>query len=212
MVRPLDAPAAAPPPDLGTPSRTEPPAYVYAATDLRPRQPREIELCEKASHFDWPYASGLAVAFGASVWLNIGTLKHERELGLRMMGPALVGFTWGAFLTGGYLSLPKCDPLWAAGPPPEGNVRSVVPLGTAIVVLAALTGPIMDYAFLGPVKTFWEVSERSARVFVASGFGALGALVPYLLPPRTWSARKQIDRMRVEGTLGGAALSYRFTF
>jgi hypothetical protein len=206
MVRPLDAPdASSPPPE-------EPPAYVYAATDLRPRQAREIELCEKASHFDWPYAGGIALAFGASIWANVDKLKHERELGLRMMGPALVGFTWGALLTGGFLSLPKCDPLWVAGPPPEGNVRSIVPLGTAIVAVAALTSPVMDYAFLGPVKTFWDVSERTARVFVASGFGVIGALLPYLLPPRTWSARKQIDRMHVEGTLGGAAMTYRFAF
>jgi hypothetical protein len=211
MVRPLDAPpvtAASP----SAPSVGDEPAYVYAASDLRPRQPKEIELCEKASHFDWQYTGAFTLAFGASVWANIDKLKHEETFAVRMLGPALVGFTWGALLTGGFLSLPKCDPLWAGGPSPEGNVRSIWPIGTAIVALAALTGPFMDYSFLGPVKTTWAVSERSARVFVASGFGVLGALLPYVLPPRTWAARKQIDRMHVDGTLGGAAMTYTVQF
>lgn len=70
----------------------------------------------------------------------------------------------------------------------------------------------MDYAFLGPVKLQWPVAERSARVFVAAGAGVLGALFPYLLPPRTWSAAKEIERMRIEGMPGGAQLSYWRTF
>jgi hypothetical protein len=186
--------------------------YVYAATDIRPRQTREIELCEKASHFDWQYTGGFALAFAASIYVNIDRLKHTGHTALRLLGPGLVGFTWGGFLSGGYLSLPKCDPLWAYGPPPEGNVRTAWPLATAIAILSGVTAPIMDYTFLGPVKIQWPVEERSARVFVAAGAGLLGALFPYVLPPRTWSAAKEIERMRVEGMPGGAQLSYTTHF
>ncbi|MBN9166467.1 MAG: hypothetical protein BGO98_34895 [Myxococcales bacterium 68-20] len=197
----MDAPDALPPSPQEAP-------YVYAATDLRPRQTREIELCEKASHFDWQYAGAFAVGFGASIYLNIDKLKHTTEPGLRLLGPGLIGFTWGGFLSGGYLSLPKCDPMWAYGPPPEGNVRAQWPLATAIAIVSGVTAPIMDYAFLGPVKIDWPVTERSARVFIAAGAGVLGSLFPYLLPPRTWAAAKEIERMRVEGMPGGAQLSY----
>src|SRR5690606_2654223 len=119
-----------------------------------------------------------AAAFGASVYANIGHLKHTRSAALRLLGPALVGFTWGGFLGGGFLSLPKCDPLWVEAPPPEGNVRAMWPIATAIAVAAGITAPILDYTFLGPVKVEWAVAERSARVFVAAGTGVLGALFP----------------------------------
>lgn len=201
----MDAPATTPASPIDAP-------YVYGATDLRPRQTREIELCEEASHFDWQYTGAFALGFASSVYLNIDRLKHTTEPALRLLGPGLVGFTWGGLLGGGLLSLPKCDPLWAQGPPPEGDVRAIWPLATAITIVAGVTGPIMDYAFLGPVKLSWEVSERTARVFVGAGGAVLGALFPYLLPPKTWSARKEIDRMRVQGLPGGAALAYTVRF
>jgi hypothetical protein len=185
---------------------------VYAATDIRPRTTREIELCEDASHFDWQYAGAWALASAGTVYLNIGYLKHNSEPGIRLIGPAMVGFAFGGFLSGAYLSLPKCDPLWAEGPPPEGNVRADWPMATAIAVIAGVMGPIMDYNFLGPIKMDWPVVERSERIFLAAGTGVLGSLFPYLLPPKTWAARKEIDRLRVSGTLGGAALSYTVRF
>ena len=201
----MDAPAALPPAPDQAP-------YVYAASDIRPRQTKEIELCEKASHFDWMYTGAFALGFAASVYVNIDRLKHEGEPGLRLLGPGLVGFTWGGLLSGGYLSLPKCDPLWAYGAPPEGNVRAQWPLATAIAVIAGVTAPIMHYTFLGPVKPIWPVEERSARVFVAAGAGILGSLFPYILPPKTWAAAKEIERMRVQGLPGGAQVSYTYAF
>lgn len=186
--------------------------YVYAASDIRPRQTKEIELCEKASHFDWQYTGAFTLGFFLSIYANIGHLKHSSEPGVRLIGPGLVGFTWGGFLSGGYLSLPKCDPLYADGPPPEGNVRTIWPLATAIAVISGVTGPIMDYAFLGPVGRSWSVTERSARVFVGAAFGVVGSLFPYVLPPKTWAARKEIDRIRVEGMPGGAAFTYTVRF
>lgn len=200
---PVDADPSLPPP---------PAPYVYAASDIRPRQTKEIELCEKASHFDWMYTGAFALGVAGAMYVNIDRLKHEPEPGVRLIGPALLGFAWGGFLSGGYLSLPKCDPLWAGGPPPEGNIRETWPVATAITVLAALTGPIMDYAFLGPIKLEWPVLERSGRVFIAGGAAVLGSLFPYLLPPSTWAARKQIDRIRVEGMPSGAGMTYTVRF
>lgn len=188
--------------------QAEPP-YAYAATDIRPRQAREIELCEKASHFDWMYTGAFALSYVASVWVNIDYLKQIGPSSVRMIGPVLEGFTWGGFLSGGYLSLPTCDPLWTQAPPIEGNVRVAWPMATAIGLLAAVTAPILDYTWLGPVKIGWAVQERTARIFVAGAFGVIGSLFPYLVPPRTWSAMKQIEKLHVEGYRDGAGLSYR---
>lgn len=190
----------------------EPPPYVYAATDLRPRQPREVELCTRASSFDWQYTGAFAVAFGTSIWFNVKEFKESNSAAVRLAGPALVGFSTGGLLSGAYLSLPKCDPMWAEGPPPEGNVRSHIPLAIVISVVSTVMGPVFDYSYLGPVKTQWPVFERSARIFVAGGTALLGSLFPYLLPPKTWAAKRQIERMRVEGTAGGAAVSYTLQF
>ncbi len=190
----------------------DPPAYRYAATDLRPRSSREMELCEKASTFDWQYTGAWFLGFVGSVWLNIDVLKLSNEPGIRLIGPGLVGFTWGATLGGGYLSLPKCDPTWTPNVPPEGDVRASWPLAAAITVLAGAMGPVMDFTFLGPVKTEWTVPERSARVFIGIGSGMLGALFPYVLPPRTWSAKKEIEKLRLEGIPSGAMVGWKTTF
>jgi len=208
MLPPLEAQPPPPPP-------TEPPEpvpYVYAATDIRPRQAREVELCMKASSFDWQYTGGFFLAHAASIYLNIQHFKQSEQPGVRMFGPGLVGFTWGAFLSGGYLSLPKCDPLWSQGPPPEGNVRLDWPLAVTISVIAGVTAPVMDFAFLGPVKPDWTVTERSIRVFVGAGAGILGSIFPYFVSPKTWSARKEIDRMRIEGSPAGVNLTYTVRF
>jgi hypothetical protein len=202
----VDAPPAALPP-----APDEAP-YVYAANDIRPRQAREIELCEKASHFDWQYTGTFAAGLMTSIYFDIGPLKQRPEAPLRLLGPTLVGFTWGGFLSGGYLSLPKCDPLWVGGEPPEGNVHVNWPLATTITVLSAVSAPFMDWTFLGPPRFEWAVAERTARVFIAAGAGILGSLFPYLLPPRTWSARKELDRIRIAGMPGSASLTYTLAF
>lgn len=190
----------------------DPPAYVYAATDYRPRQPREIELCARASTFDWRYTGLMAAGLVASEYVNIAQLKTSEQPGVRILGPALIGFFWGGFLSGGALSLPKCDPLWAYGPPPEGNVRVAWPLATAISLIATITAPALDYVFLGPVPTHWSVTERSSRVFIAMGSGLAGSLFPYLVPPRTWAAKKEIERIRIGEVAGGPFVSYGFAF
>jgi hypothetical protein len=190
----------------------EPPPYVYAATDIRPRQPREIELCAKASTFDWQYTGATVLGVAGSVYLNLQPLKQSEEPGVRLMGPGLVGFFWGAFLSGGYLSLPTCDPLWAYGAPPEGNVRAKWPVAAAITLLATVTAPTIDFAFLGPVKPEWTDAERSGRVFVGMAAGAVGSLVPYILPPRPYGARREIERIRLGQVSGGPFVSYSLAF
>jgi len=179
---------------------------------MRPRQPREIALCEKASNFDWMYTGTMALGLVASEYVSIAQLKGSETPGLRLIGPGLIGFFWGSFLSGGYLSLPKCDPLWAGGPPPEGNVRAAWPIAAAITLLSAITAPAMDYVFLGAVPQHWPVPERSARVFIAMGAGVFGSLFPYLVPPKTWSARKEIDHIRIGEVAGGTGISYGFAF
>jgi hypothetical protein len=198
-----DATQAAPP---------DPPAYVYAPSDYRPRQAREIALCEKASSFDWLYTGTFAAAVVGSEYLSIGVFKQSETPGVRLIGPGLIGFSWGGFLSGGYLSLPKCDPLWAEGPPPEGNVRATWPLAAAITLLSAVTAPAIDYIFLGAVPVHWPVTERTARVFIAMGTGVLGSLFPYVLPPKTWSANREIQRIRLGEVAGGPFVSYGFLF
>lgn len=207
MVRAVDALPAPPPTSL-----PDPPAYVYAPTDIRPRQTREIELCKRASDFDYVYTGAMAAGFTAGVLLSSDTLKEAHEPGIRLLGPAAVGFFWGGFLSGGWLSLPKCDPLWAGGPPPEGDVRSSWPIALTITMLSLATAPAIDYIFLGPVDLDWRVTERSARIFVAMGASVAGSLFPYLVPPKTWAARKEIDRLRVTPVAGGATLGWGTSF
>jgi len=205
----VDGPVA-PPPHPGPPQ--DPPAYVYAAADIRPRQAREIELCAKASEFDWMYTGGAAVSVVTSVLVNAQYLKQQQEPGVRLIAPAWTGLSWGLLLGGGYLSLPKCDPLWAGGPPPEGNIRADWPIAVSIALIATATAPLIDFTFLGAVKPEWTDGERAARMFIGLGSGLAGSLLPYLLPPRTWAARKEIDRMRIAPTYGGASLSYSMSF
>jgi hypothetical protein len=204
----------APPNDQTDPSANppDPPAYVYAASDFRPRQAREIELCKRAAGFDWMYTGAMAVGVFGAEYLNLAVLKPQEEPGVRLIGPGAIGFFWGGFLSGGYLSLPKCSPTWAAGAPPEGNVRTHWPIAVTISLLATITAPAFDFVFLGAVPIHWTVSERSARVFVAMGAGALGSLFPYVVPPRTWAARLEIDRIRIGEMAGGPFVSYGATF
>ena len=185
---------------------------MYAAADYRPRQPREIELCKQASDFDWMYTGTMALGFVGSEYLSIAQLKQSESPGVRLIGPGLIGFFWGAFLSGGYLSLPKCDPLWAYGPPPEGNVRAAWPIATAISLIATVTAPAMDYVFLGAVPIHWPVPERTGRLVLAMGTGLAGSLFPYLVPPKTWAAKLEIERIRVGAMNGGPFVSYGFVF
>lgn len=202
--------AQPPPPPAEEP--IEPPAYVYAASDIRPRQAREIELCEKASHFDWLYTGSFVVLFLGATYASLGYLKHDPRPGVRLMSAGFVSFSWGGILGGGYLSLPKCEPERAPNIPPEGDVRASWPIAVAIAGLSGITAPIIEATFLGPQRGDWLPTERSARVFVNIGAGIAGSLFPYLVSPRPWAAKKEIERLRVQGMPGGAMLGWQTTF
>ena len=208
---PLDA---LPPAPLTASPTVSPAAYVYAPGDIAPRGERERELCASASHPDWLYLGGLLVADAAAVWFDsTDTVKVSGSLALRMTGPALLGLAWGATVGGAWLALPKCSPGWVDAPPREGNVREAWPLALSLAILAGATAPIVNGIAVGDLPQSWTTLERQMHL-VAAGVAAFGsALLPYLLPPRTWSAAREIDRIRFAADgRGGAFLGYEATF
>jgi hypothetical protein len=200
MVRAVDAPAA----------------IVYAANDQRPRGAREEELCAKASSTDWLYMAASGGALAGSLYLDTRLKYLSPEPGIRTIAPGLVGLSWGFVLGGGYLALPKCSPDWVAYPPPEGDVRASWPLAVGLGLFAAVTGPFIEQFValpcVGCVPTEWSVSERRFRVFAASGGAFLGALLPYVLPPKTWSNAKELEKLRLQAAPQGAFVSFTSTF
>lgn len=188
---------------------------MYTPTARSPERARRDELCDQASSFDWLYTGVVGLGFVGAEFLNTQYWKNDGERLVRFIGPATIGLFWGGFLSGGYLSLPKCQPSWKSGEPLEGNVRSSWQLAAAISLVAAATAPAMDYIFMGPVKPEWTTPERTTRVFIAMGTGVVGSLVPYVISPRPWAAKKEIERLRLgpppaEGT--GAFMSYTVRF
>lgn len=203
--------------DSATPPPAVPPldpsAYVYSAAEIGPRQARERELCERASKTDYVYIGGAVAGIVGSIIAETQYFKNLETPGVRLMGPSFIGLFWGGFLGGGYLSLPQCDPQWARGPQPEGDERSSTPIAIAIAIAASITAPVMSTAASGPGKFDWPVWERSVRVLLPMGTGMIGALLPYALPPRTWAAKKEIEKIRAGPTNGGGAMfTYTLTF
>jgi hypothetical protein len=170
-----------------------------APGDIYPRTDRERELCASASRPDWLYLGALAlvdvggVAFGSS-----GDVKYAGSVPLRYSGPVAIGLTWGATVGGVWLALPKCSPSWVGEAPPEGGVREAWPLALAFALLAGATAPIVNgIAIGGTLPQAWSNEEREAHVIAAGVAGFVGALVPYLIPPRTWSAARDLERLRL---------------
>jgi hypothetical protein len=192
------------------------PPIVYAANDERPRGAREEELCEKASSTDWLYMGVSAALFAGSLYLDGHFLKFSDQPGVRTIGPGLAGLTWGFMLGGGYLAQPKCQPDWVSYAPPEGDVRATWPVALALSGLAAISAPLLEpfFALSCPSCTppEWSVSERRARVFSAGGAAFVGALLPYVLPPKTWRNAKELERIRASGDKTGAFVTYSVLF
>jgi hypothetical protein len=191
-----------------------PPAYVYAATDYRPRSARELELCEKASNVDWLYVGAGLLGAVATIALDTEVFQTESSPGVRLLGPSFIGLTWGFTIGGGYLALPKCSPSWVQSAPPEGNVRADWPAAAALTVLAAATAPVIVGVETGEgsVTLPWSTTERSLRLVLSGTTGALGALLPYLLPPKTWRAKKELEHLRAGATAQGAFVGYSMSF
>jgi hypothetical protein len=192
----------------------EPPAFsVNAPGDIYPRGSRERELCAVASRPDWLYLGGLVVLDAGSIWFDSWeTTKYSASLAVRLRGPAAVGVTWGATIGGAWLSLPKCSPEWVGEMPREGQVREHWPLALSLALLAGVTAPVINGIAIGPLPDLWTTPEREAHLVVAgvTAFGA--ALLPYLLPPTTWAAARELDRIRFGADPHGAFVGYTRTF
>jgi hypothetical protein len=141
-----------------------------------------------------------------------GELKYKDGSAVRMLGPAFIGLSWGATIGGGYLALPKCRIDYVGSPPPEGDVRSPWPVALSLALLGATMGPIMNGISTGPLPLEWSTEERAMRIVTSGVAGAVGALVPYLLPPRTWRAARELERLRLEGDQHRAFVGYTLRF
>jgi hypothetical protein len=213
----LDSPAldSLPPP--------QPTTYVYAPGDIYPRGTHEAELCEKASHTDWLYMAGLLALDGGAIYGgSTAAVKYSSSLVIRLSGPAMIGVTWGATVGGFWLSLPKCNNHWVGSPPREGDIRASWPVALSLALLAGATAPIVNAIAIGScsppacqggLPAGWSTFEREMHLVTAGLAGFGGALIPYLLPPRTWAAAREIDRIRfgADGR-GNAFVGYELSF
>lgn len=141
-------------------------------------------------------------------------LQAQTGAGVRLLGPSLVGLSWGFTLGGGYLALPKCSPDFVRARPLEGGRHAVWPIAVSLSLLAGATAPVIVGVETGEGKATlpWSTTERSMRLVLAGTGGVLGALVPYLLPPKTWRAAKQLERIRAGADAHAAFLSYSLKF
>lgn len=181
------------------PSQPASDAYVYAPGDIYPRGDRERELCAHASHPDWAYLAGLVGLDAGMIWFGSwDRIKYTDSVALRMSGPAAIGLAWGATIGGAWLALPKCSPHWVGESPREGDVRATWPLALSLALLAGATAPLINGIAIGSydLPLEWTDFERDMHVVVAGVAGFAGALLPYLIPPRTWSGAREIERIR----------------
>lgn len=185
---------------------------VVAPSEIEPRTPEEERLCSKASSVDWLYMGGTVLLDVGSVYLDAFWLKQAEQPGVRLLGPAFVGLSIGATIGGGYLALPKCSPTWVPGDPAEGDIRQSAPLALSLALFSSAMAPLVVGIETGPLKTDWSVTERSSRLIVAGVAGFGGALLPYLLPPKTWRAKKELEHIRLSGDEHGAFVGYSVRF
>lgn len=204
---PADPPAEvapAPPPSVSAVATAPGPGDLYGRT------PRERELCQRASHPDWLYL-GVSVAAVAGAIYADGTVKYK-EPELRALGAGAVGASWG-FLVGGFrLALAQCSPTWIGEPSREDGARREWPLALAFAVLAGATAPMVMGIEQGFIPPQWTVPERQARLFIAGGVGFGAALLPYLIPPTSWSASRELHKLRVYGDEKSGFVGYGTSF
>jgi hypothetical protein len=135
----------------------------------------------------------------------------------------MVGLAWGATVGGAWLALPKCEAHWVTAPPREGDVRASWPVALSLALLAGASAPIVNAIGVGncsdPTRcqeglpASWDTNERALHVVVAGLAGFGGALLPYLVPPRTWSASREIEHLRFGADArGNVTLGYVTTF
>jgi hypothetical protein len=205
----VDTPQAQPP----TPSSAEVRPAAGAA-EYGPQGDEERDLCDKASHFDWAYMGVMVLADAGTVVLDSQGFQSSGQAGVRLIGPALVGLSWGWTVGGTYLTLPQCSKDFAHRPPAEGDTRSVWPLALSFSVLAAVMGPVIVGVETGEgTQTLqWSPTERAMRLVIAGATGVVGSVMPYVLPPKTWRAMRKLQHLHAGGDAHGALVSYSFTF
>lgn len=181
------------------------------ATSLTPLSAKEKELCDAASTPDYLYMGIGAVLAGGGFAAEYGLRKGPA--GVRLLAPAAQGVTWGFFMGSIFPSLSQCSDHWVPTPPREGSFSSRWPIALAIAGFAGITAPIgLGIATGYEFPKEWSVTERQARL-VISGLTAFGgALLPYVLPPRTWAARKELERLRFEASPQGFYLGWHARF
>lgn len=188
-----------PPSDPAVAAQEPPVTYAAAPGDIYARNSHEADLCRSAAHPDWFYLGGLLALDAGSVWFGSSTaVKYAKSEAVRLLGPSLVGLTWGASVGGAWLALPKCSQTWVGESPREGGVRTSVPVAVALAVLAGVTAPVINGVAVGPLPTFWSTTESEIHLVAAGIAGFTGALLPYFLPPRTWAASRELEHLRVE--------------
>ncbi len=190
------------------------PTFSASATELRAPTNEQVELCRKASDVDWAYLGAMVVADGATIALDSQVFQSQGSTGVRLVGPGLVGLAWGWSVGGTYLTLPQCSTGFASGGPIEGSRRSHLPLAVSFSVLAAATAPIVVGVETGEGNQTltWSPAERVMRLVLAGTTGAVGSVMPYVLPPRTWRALRALEHLRAGATARGGAVYYSVAF
>ncbi len=187
-----------------------PPAhYADAPGDIYPRDARERDLCAEASHPDWVYLASLVAIDVGAFWAGSSApIKYTSSLPIRFTGPIMIGLAWGGTVGGAWLALPKCSPEWVVESPREGRVRETWPLALSFALLAGTTAPIVNaiafgnctyHCGNGSLPLAWTTFEREMHVVAAGLAGAGGALLPYLIPPRSWAAAKELESNPLRG-------------
>jgi hypothetical protein len=201
----------------------EPAPPRVAASDYYARDAHERELCESASHPDWLYLAIPPLLVAGAITLDAQVFKYDwatfgggkdtnGSTVVRDIGPMLVGATWGLFMGSFYPSMPKCSPHFVSTMPPEGEVRTMWPIALAFAILAGATAPVIDYIAIGPVPEGWSDAERVSRIVLAGAFAFGGALIPYLLPPKTIRATRELLNLRATVSAQSSFVSYTFQF
>ncbi len=232
--KPAQAAASAEP--AGPEAPTSALAYpTYAASDFRPRGRVEKDLCARASSPDYVYMlstfalTGTAVMFDSLVAQSWGAPTPERPMGApgaaysRTVSAGFVGATWGAFIGGAYLSLPKCSPDFVPPVSAEGSMTTRWPLALAISLISGISAPFLVYIETGYIPREMAFSERGARIYVPGIAGALGAMLPWIpaLAPKTYRNMLKLENLRIQGAPvppgatsapTGLELGYKFTF
>ena len=129
------------------------------------------------------------------------------------VGPLLGGFLLERFWWGSVflLGAPVMALLLLLGPRllPEHRDPNPDRLDLAGAALSLLATLLVIYGLkqFGAGGPSWPPA-----FFVAMGAGLVGSLIPYLLPPKPWAAKREIERIRLGEVAGGPFVSYGFLF